>query len=61
MINKDNYIAGLRLMERIGGGFASAIATAALRADNTNWMKLYLAFSDMFNEFKELATKERKD
>lgn len=35
-------------MDRYGGGFASAIATAYFRADSNNKAKLLLAFGDIF-------------
>ena len=38
-------------MDRIGGGFASAIANAYFRADLHNRRKLLDAFGDLFEKF----------
>ena len=44
----DQLMAAAHTMDRIGGGFASAIATAYFRADSTNKAKLLLTFGDLF-------------
>lgn len=45
----DQLMAAAHEMDRIGGGFASAIATAYFRADSTNKAKLLLTFGDLFS------------
>lgn len=45
----DQLMAAAHNMDRIGGGFASAIATAYFRADSTNKAKLLLTFGDLFS------------
>ena len=47
--------AGQKLMERIGGGFASALAVAYVRADLNNQAKLEAVFSEMFAQYNEMA------
>ena len=44
----DQLMAAAHEMDRYGGGFASAIATAFFRADSTNKAKLLLTFGDLF-------------
>lgn len=44
----DQLHAAAHEMDRTGGGFASAIATAYFRADSTNKAKLLLTFGDLF-------------
>lgn len=38
-------------MDRIGGGFASAVANAFFRADTCNRIRLLAAFGDLFEKF----------
>jgi hypothetical protein len=45
----DQLMAAAHEMDRTGGGFASAIATAYFRADSTNKAKLLLTFGDLFS------------
>ena len=45
----DQLNAAAHNMDRIGGGFASAIATAYFRADRDNKAKLLLTFGDLFS------------
>jgi len=53
-----------QLMEKIGGGFASALALAYFRADGTNQARILGAFGDLFElyrnrAFEELAREEQ--
>lgn len=45
----DQLMAAAHEMDRIGGGFASAIATAYFRADSDNKARLLLTFGDLFS------------
>ena len=45
----DQLMAAAHEMDRRGGGFASAIATAYFRADRDNKTKLLLTFGDLFS------------
>ena len=47
-MTEDQLLAAAHNMNRLGGGFASAIATAYFRADATNKSKLLLTFGDLF-------------
>lgn len=42
-------------MEKMGGGFASAIALAYYRADGTNQARVVAAFPDLFEKYREMA------
>lgn len=44
-------------MERIGGGFASAVANAFFRADGDNKKRLLCAFGDLFEKFYQGESK----
>lgn len=44
----DQLMAAAHEMDRRGGGFASAIATAFFRADSDNKARLLLTFGDLF-------------
>ena len=48
-------------MDRIGGGFASAIADAFYRADATNRKRLLYAFGDLFVQFAPIPDGEKPD
>ena len=53
-----------QLMEKIGGGFASALALAYFRADGTNQALILDAFANLFEvcrnrAFEELAREEQ--
>lgn len=43
-------------MDRIGGGFASAVANAFFRADTDNRKRLLAAFGDLFEKFYQGET-----
>lgn len=43
--------AGVNLMEKTGGSFASSIAKAFFHADLANRRKLFSAFGDLFESF----------
>jgi hypothetical protein len=44
-----------QLMEKIGGGFASALALAYFRADGTNQARILGAFGDLFDLYRNRA------
>jgi len=43
------------LMEKVGGGFASALALAYFRADGTNQARILGAFPDLFERYRDWA------
>ena len=47
-----------QLMEKIGGGFASALALAYFRGDGTNQARILGAFGDLFDLYRNRAFKE---
>lgn len=47
----DQESAAIKLMERIGGGFASALAVAWQKADAQNQWRLRVAFDDLLQEY----------
>jgi len=47
-----------QLMEKIGGGFASALALAYFRADGTNQARILGAFGDLFEVYRNRAFEE---
>lgn len=49
-----------QMMEKMGGGFASAIAHAYYKADSSNAMRLRLAFYEMFEQHYEMYERELK-
>lgn len=44
-----------KMMEKIGGGFASALALAYFRADGTNQERILGAFADLFDLYRNRA------
>lgn len=54
-------LAGVRLMQQIGGGFAQALAAAWLRADSRNRDTLTRAFDEMFAHYAGLAKFENEE
>ena len=44
-----------KMMEKIGGGFASALALAYFRADGTNQARILGAFGDLFEVYRNRA------
>ena len=51
MYQENLEFAALQLMEKIGGGFASALAKAWMKADLTNQAKLRHAFGDLLEDY----------
>lgn len=47
--------AAIKLMEQIGGGFASALAVAWIRADDGNRNRLRCAFNDLLESYVKQA------
>ena len=47
--------AGQQLMERIGGGFASALAKAYVRADYDNQTRIEHAFPELIQQYNNMA------
>ena len=43
------------LMEKVGGGFASALARAYFRADGDNQARILGAFPDLFQRYRDWA------
>jgi hypothetical protein len=48
-------------MEKIGGGFASALALAYFRADGDNKARILGAFPDLFEKYRQINTEELRD
>lgn len=48
----------LQYMESHGGGFASALAKAWLRADESNHRTLMAGFSSLYNSYAKQAEKD---
>jgi hypothetical protein len=42
-------------MERMGGGFAAALALAYFRADGDNQARILAAFPDLFEKYRRIA------
>ena len=57
MTDEDHNV--LRAMEAYGGGFASALAEAAFRADASNFARLKAAFPDYWAEYAWVAVRAR--
>lgn len=55
----EQLFKSARTMEKVGGGFASAIAKAFFTADSTNAGKLVHAFGDLFVKFHDYYSEER--
>lgn len=55
MLTYEQGHKAARLMERIGGGFASAIAQAFYKADSHNARILLEAYEDMFLRHYDMA------
>lgn len=45
----------LLAMKKFGGGFASSLAVAWLRADSDNRKRLQDAFGDLLEDYREIA------
>ena len=52
---KFDEMETIAAMEKYGGGFASAIARSAQRADQSNYARLKSAFPDLWEEYAEMA------
>ena len=46
------------LMQHFGGGFASALAVAYLRADAINQARILGAFGDLFEKYRDITREE---
>ena len=59
----DSNHRAAALMQRIGGGFASALGLAYHRADLGNQARILGAFGDLFEKFRNLdfEIRERED
>lgn len=51
----NREVAAIKLMERIGGGFASALAVAWHRADASNSERLKKAFPELLSDYCEMV------
>lgn len=56
-VTGTEYMQALRLMEKIGGGFASALAVAWIKADLSNRHALEQAFFDLIGYYVLLVRK----
>lgn len=56
----DDINRGAQLMERAGGGFASALAAAYIRADLGNRARILDAFPELFERYTREAQAERE-
>ena len=54
----DSNHRAAALMQRFGGGFASALAVAYLRADAGTQAKILGAFGDLFEKYRDLTREE---
>ena len=52
-MDEQNHRAA-RLMEKIGGGFASALAVAYFRADADNQARILAAWPDLFERYRRM-------
>ena len=52
-MNEQNHRAA-RLMEKIGGGFAAALAVAYFHADADNQARILAAWSDLFERYRRM-------
>jgi hypothetical protein len=55
MLTYEQGHKAARLMEQVGGGFASAIAQAFYRADSHNASIMLEAYGDMFHRYYDMA------
>jgi len=55
-MDEQNHRAA-RLMEKIGGGFASALAVAYFRADADNQARILAAWPDLFERYRRMDQK----
>jgi hypothetical protein len=56
LADANHYAA--QTMEKIGGGFASALALAYFRADGDNKARILGAFPDLFEKYRQINTEE---
>jgi phosphohistidine phosphatase SixA len=59
LLNYEQGHRAAQVMEQRGGGFASALAQAYFRADNTNAQILRHAFADLFEKHYEQWTEDK--
>lgn len=59
MLNYEQGHRAAQVMEQRGGGFASALAQAYFRADNTNAKILRTAFADLFEASYEQWSEDK--
>jgi hypothetical protein len=52
-MNEQNHRAA-RLMEKLGGGFASALAVAYFRADADNQARILAAWPELFERYRRM-------
>ena len=55
----EQLFKAAKTMEKVGGGFANAIALAFFRADSVNAGKIIQAFGDLFVKFHDWPSEER--
>lgn len=56
---KTEDLNAITAMSRFGGGFASTLAQAFLRADDDNFQRLKNAFPEMWEMYSEIGKSEK--
>jgi 2-oxo-4-hydroxy-4-carboxy--5-ureidoimidazoline (OHCU) decarboxylase len=54
-------LRAVQVMERMGGGFASALAVAYYRADSDNRARILAAWPDLFEKYRRIAHELQPD
>lgn len=54
-------LRAVQLMDRMGGGFASALAVAYYRADSDNRARILAAWPDLFEKYRRMAREMHAD
>lgn len=60
MNERDEDLAIIEAMRKYGGGFAAALARAALVADDENMMRIKATWPEYWASYKGIATGERE-
>jgi 2-oxo-4-hydroxy-4-carboxy--5-ureidoimidazoline (OHCU) decarboxylase len=54
-------LRAVQLMDRMGGGFASALAVAFYRADSDNRARILAAWPDLFEKYRRIDQEMHAD
>lgn len=54
-------LRAVQVMERMGGGFASALAVAYYRADGDNRARILATWPDLFEKYRRIARELQPD